>query len=72
MYVKARNKKVTIITNATLLDSEKIKLLAELKVDLIEITINSYNKEIHETINGMKGSFEKSIKSIKEIIDNGI
>lgn len=72
MYVKARNKKVTIITNATLIDSEKIKLLAKLKVDLIEITINSYNKEIHENINGMKGSFEKSIKSIKEIIDNGI
>ena len=72
MYVKARNKKVTIITNATLLDSEKIKLLAKLKVDLIEITINSYNKEIHENINGMKGSFEKSIESIKEIIDNGI
>lgn len=72
MYVKARNKKVTIITNATLLDSEKIKLLAKLKVDLIEITINSYNKEIHENINGIKGSFEKSIKSIKEIIDNEI
>lgn len=72
MYVKARNKKVTIITNATLLDSEKIKLLAKLKVDLIEITINSYNKEIHETINGLKGSFEKSIESIKEIINNGI
>ena len=72
MYVKARNKKVTIITNATLLDSEKIKLLAKLKVDLIEITINSYNSEIHENINGIKGSFDKSIKSIKEIINNGI
>lgn len=72
MYAKARNKKVTIITNATLLDSEKIKLLAKLKVDLIEITINSYNKVIHESINGTKGSFDRSIKSIKEIIDNGI
>lgn len=72
MYIKARNKRVTIITNATLLDSEKIKLLAKLKVDLIEITINSYNKEIHENINGIKGSFDKSIKAIKEFIDNGI
>lgn len=72
MYVKARNKRVTIITNATLLDSEKIKLLAKLKVDLIEITINSYSKEIHENINGIKGSFDKSIKAIKEIINNGI
>ena len=72
MYVKARNKRVTIITNATLLDSEKIKLLAKLKVDLIEITINSYSKEIHENINGIKGSFDKTIKAIKEIINNGI
>ncbi len=72
MYAKARNKKVTIITNATLLDSEKIKILAELKVDLIEITINSYNKEVHDNINGIKGSFDKSIHNIKEIISNGI
>lgn len=72
MYVKARNKKVTIITNATLLDSEKIKILAKLKVDLIEITINSFDKEIHENINGMRGSFDKTIKSIKESINNGI
>ncbi len=72
MYAKARNKKVTIITNATLLDSEKIKLLAQLKVDLVEITINSYDKEIHESINGIKGSFDKSIKSIKELINNKI
>lgn len=72
MYVKSRNKKVTIITNATLVDSEKINLLAKLKVDLIEITINSYNKNIHENINGIKGSFEKTIQSIKEFMNNGI
>lgn len=72
MYVKARNKRVTIITNATLLDSEKIKILSKLKVNLFEITINSYNKEIHENINGIKGSFEKSINAIKEIQNHGI
>ena len=72
MYVKAKNKNVTIITNATLLNSEKIKILSKLKVDLIEITINSYNKEIHESINGIKGSFDKSINAIKEIMKNGI
>jgi radical SAM protein with 4Fe4S-binding SPASM domain len=72
MYAKARNKRVTIITNANLLDSEKIKILSKLKVDLFEITINSYNKEIHENINGIKGSFDKSINAIKEIQNNGI
>lgn len=72
MYLKARNKKVTIITNATLLDSEKIDLLAKLKVDLLEITINSYKKEIHEKLNGIKGSFEKSIQTIKYAKSKGI
>lgn len=72
MYAKARNKNVTIITNATLLDSEKIKLLSKLKVDLVEITINSFDKITHEKINGVEGSFDKSIKSIKELMDNGI
>lgn len=72
MYVKARNKKVTIITNATLLDDEKIDLLAKLKVDLFEITINSYNKQIHEEINGVKDSFDKSIQNIKKIQNKGI
>ena len=72
MYVKARNKKVTIITNATLLDDEKIELLSKLKVDLFEITLNSYDKQIHESINGVEGSFEQSINAIKKIQDKGI
>lgn len=72
MYAKARNKTVTVITNATLLDDEKIDLLAKLKVDLIEITINSYDKNVHETINGIKGSFDKSVENIKKIKNKGI
>lgn len=72
MYVKSKNKKVTIITNATLLDKEKIKILADLKVDLIEITVNSFDKNIHESINNVKGSFNKTIENIKEIQKKGI
>lgn len=72
MYSKARNKRVTIITNATLLDEEKIDILARLKVDLIEITINSCDEQIHESINGIKGSFNKSIENIRRIQSKGI
>lgn len=72
MYAKARNKRVTIITNATLLDDEKIDILAKLKVDLIEITINSFDSQIHENINGIKGSFNKSIENIRKIQSKGI
>lgn len=72
MYAKARNKRVTIITNGTLLDKEKIKVLSKLKVDLFEITINSYDKLIHERINGITGSHNKSLDTIKEVQKNGI
>ena len=72
MYVKSRNKQVTIITNATLLDEQKIDILSQLKVDLIEITMNSYDKQIHESINGIKGSFDKSINAIKLFQSKGI
>jgi len=72
MYAKARNKKVTVITNGTLLDYEKIELLAKLKVDLVEITINSYNKQIHESINGVKDSFDRSVDAIKELLNKKI
>ena len=68
MYAKSRNKRVTIITNATLLDSEKIKLLAKLKVDLMEITINSYNKTIHENINGIKVLLIKAYMQLKILL----
>lgn len=68
MYLKRRNKKVTIITNATLLSKEKLELLAMIKVDLFEITINSYDKNIHEMLNGVKDSFEKSVTAIKYLL----
>ncbi len=46
--------------------------MSKLKVDLFEITVNSYKKEIHEEINGIKGSFDKTIKNIKKIQEKGI
>lgn len=72
MYVKARNKQVTIITNGTLLDDEKLDVLSKLKVDLLEITINSYDAKIHESINGIKDSFRKSITTIRNAKSKGI
>ena len=68
MYLKRRNKQITIITNATLLSKEQLDILAVLKVDLFEITINSYDANIHESINEMEGSFEKSINAIKYLL----
>lgn len=72
MYVKRKNKSVTLITNATLLTREKIDLLAALKIDTVEITINSYNSNIHEQMNTIKGSFEKSSNAIKYLIEKNI
>lgn len=72
MYCKARNKKVTVISNGTLIDDELLDLFSKLKVDMLETTINSYKGAIHDEINGIKGSFNKSVNIIKQALARGI
>lgn len=55
-----------ILTNATLLDEKDIILLIENKVKLLGISLDGLY-EVHDSIRGVKGSFDKTISSIKLI-----
>jgi len=69
IFSKLKGKKVTLITNGTLLNEEKINQLIKLKVDMYELTINSYDKSIHENMNGVKDSFDKTVNTIKLLVE---
>lgn len=64
--------KYSLVTNGTLLSSEKIELLLKNKIDSFQITIDG-NEKIHDSlrkdING-KGSFKKIINNILYIQDH--
>lgn len=53
-----------LVTNTTLLNEEKIKKLLKLKLDYVFISLHG-DKEKHEKVTKIKGSFDKVIKTIK-------
>jgi len=63
---------VTLLSNISLLNEEKIKQLSELYISLITCTIFSLNENIHDSITGVPGSLKQSLKNIELIKLYGI
>lgn len=61
---------VTIFTNGTLLDKEKIKLLKELNIYELHVSLYSLNEKEHNSVTGDKRSFEKTMKAIHLAAEN--
>lgn len=59
-------------TNGTLIDEESAQKLAELKLKTVDVSIYSAIPEEHDSITGMKGSFEKSVKALKLLKKAGV
>jgi radical SAM protein with 4Fe4S-binding SPASM domain len=70
-YALSKNLSIIISTNGTLLTKEKIKILSKLKINSIQISLDSANKSIHDKIRG-KGTFTKTVMAIKRLIDSKI
>lgn len=63
---------VSLLTNATLLEREKIIRLS--KMGIVSLTTSMYGakSETHDDITKVKGSFQKTLENIKIIKENGI
>lgn len=59
-----------IITNATLIDKEKAKKLAASNIG-IQVSLNGSCEEIHDQLCG-KGSFQKTLKGLECLVDEGL
>ncbi len=68
---KKKIKKITVFTNATLINDEVIKVLKECNV-IIRFSLYGYNKETHEAITKVKGSFDWTIDAINKLRANNI
>ncbi|MBU7029456.1 MAG: radical SAM protein [Theionarchaea archaeon] len=60
-----------LFTNGTLINEETVQKLKEIGVEEIMVSIEGATKETHELIRG-KDTFEKVIKSISLLIENGM
>jgi len=54
-----------VTTNGTLWKEDQLKNLVEMSWDRIHFSIHSPNLEIHDGLTGMRGSFNKAVKSIQ-------
>jgi len=64
--------RVTIFSNASLLDEIKVKNLARLAISEYTVTIFSMNAAVHDSITQIKGSWSKAMNGIMLLKKHGI
>ena len=63
---------VSVATNGTLLTKDNVKLLKDASVDYVEISLDGATREVHEGFRRVPGCFEKTMKGIRNSIDEGL
>jgi MoaA/NifB/PqqE/SkfB family radical SAM enzyme len=67
-----RRNLISVTTNATLLNEEKIRTLKKAGVDILTISLDSAAPEEHDRFRGVKGTFEKTMNTIQLALKNGL
>lgn len=64
--------RVFLLSNATLLDEEKVKKLKSLHISQLSATVFSTREEVHDSITGVKGSLKRVLENIKLLSESNI
>ena len=68
MYAQSRGEVTGLVTNGRMLkDSEYVKKLEKAGLDFAQITLESHISEIHDSITGVKGSWEETVEGIRNV-----
>ncbi|MBF0426213.1 MAG: radical SAM protein [Magnetococcales bacterium] len=70
--VRPERNVVSVTTNGTLLDREKILALRSLGVDILTISLDSADPAIHDAFRGVKGTFDKTLNTIRTALELGL
>jgi len=70
--VKEEGMYVALATNGTLITKEIAEKLKHVGVDYVEISLDSATPEQHDAFRGTSGSFNRTLRGIKNCIDEGI
>jgi radical SAM protein with 4Fe4S-binding SPASM domain len=63
---------VKIKTNAVMIHEKEARRIRELDVDSIQISVYSHRPEVHDAITKLPHSFERTIQSIRFMIEQGL
>jgi radical SAM protein with 4Fe4S-binding SPASM domain len=71
-YARKLHFALRLLTNGTLIDEEAADRVAALNPDLVSISIYSATPEIHDEITTVSGSFARSVKAARMLIEKKI
>lgn len=71
-YCREKDLMITILSNLTNTTSEQISTLKKERLFLIQTSLYSMDKNVHDRITMQKGSFEKTMRNIERCIANDI
>jgi radical SAM protein with 4Fe4S-binding SPASM domain len=71
-YAKEFGMRVNLITNGTTITETLVKELAACGLDSAQVSIEGVTADTHDNMVGRKGAFEKSVKAITLLNDQGI
>jgi len=63
---------ISVTTNGTLFDEHHIRALKKAGVDILTISLDSAVPEEHDRFRGIKGTFAKTMNTIKLALENGL
>ncbi|HJO94434.1 MAG TPA: radical SAM protein [Victivallales bacterium] len=70
LFCRMKGSFVSIITNGNSANEKDYIQLIDFGVNLFELPIHSATCKIHDSMTGVKGSWKKSVNTVKEIIKN--
>ena len=67
-YCRAKDFKISILSNLIALKDEDIPKLKAVNLSLIQVSLYSMNEDVHDTITAVKGSFKKTKAAIEKLV----
>ncbi len=67
-----RSFEVTLQTNGTLIDKKIAERLSQLPTLRVDISLYGAGEETHDSITGVKGSFQRSLKALRTLREKGV
>lgn len=71
LFCRMEGKQVTLISNGTVGTAREYKQLHKLGVGLFELPVHSFDADTHDRMTRLKGSWQKSVDSIRELLRLG-
>jgi len=71
-YARSRGLRVAVSSNGILITKDVAQRLKDNQVGYVGISLDGARASTHDTVRGLKGSFEGSIKGLKNCVESGV